>query len=104
MPLIGLGAAHDVRLGTDLALHPVPFFLVELGWCLLAWWWYDPGNRRLLVTLLVMMVVWSNGTFGFSPMPVLPPAGQAALTLTGFLLFAAVLVWAARPTELRRAL
>jgi len=103
MPLVGLGASHDVLLGTNLALHPLPFFLVELGWCLLAWWWYDPTNRRLLVTLLVMMVVWSNSIFGFSAMPELAPPQQAALTLVGFVLFAGILRWAAQPTEAGQA-
>jgi hypothetical protein len=103
MPLIGLGASHDLEIGTNLALYPLPFFLVELGWCLLAWRWYDPRNRRLLVTLLVMMVIWSNNIFGFSQLPDLTPAAQAGLTLVGFLLFAAVLWWAAQPTERRFA-
>lgn len=99
MPLIGLGAAHDLHLGTNLAVHPLAFFIVELGWCLLAWWWYDPGNRRLLATLLVMMAIWSNNIFGFSPLPDLSASQQAALTLMSFVLFAATLWWAAQPTE-----
>ena len=73
MPLIGLGATHDVRLGTGLATHPLAFFVVELTWCLLAWWWYDATNRRLLVAILVLMALWANNIFGFSPPCSRPP-------------------------------
>ncbi len=99
MPLIGLGAVHDVRLGTNLAQHPLAFFLVELGWCLLAWWLYDGGNVRLLTTLLVMMAIWSNNIFGFTPLPSVSAPQQAGLTMVSFSLFGAVLWWAASPTE-----
>ena len=84
MPLIGLGATHDVALGTGLATHPLPFFIVELAWCLLAWWWYDAGNRRLLITLLVLMAIWANNISGSRPPPALSPAGQSAFTIFGF--------------------
>lgn len=98
MPVVGLGAATDLKLGTNLADHPLPFFLVELGWCLAAWALYDAGNRRLLVTLLVLMALWANNVFGFS-LPPIPPdtALHALIPLLGFGLAGAALVWAARP-------
>lgn len=101
MPLIGLGAMHDVRIGTGLATHPLAFFLVELGWCLAAWRWYDGANRRLLVAFLFLMVVWANSVFGFSPPPALSPVGQSAFTIFGFAVAGALLWWAARATEAR---
>lgn len=103
MPLIGLGATRDVKLGTGLATHPLAFFAVELGWCALAWWWYDPGNRRLLVTLAVLMALWANNVFGFATQPALPVTAQAIVTIAGFGIAGASLWWAARPTEARLA-
>jgi hypothetical protein len=99
MPLIGLGVAHDVKLGTNLALHPLAFFVVELACCLLAWYAYDAGNRRLLATFLVLMALWANNVFGFALPPQPPPAGQCVLTLAAFTLAGAALWWAARSTE-----
>jgi hypothetical protein len=101
MPVVGLGAAADLKVGTDLAAHPLPFFLVELGWCLAAWALYDTGNRRLLATLLVLLAVWANNVFGFS-LPPIPPesALHAALPLIGFGVAGTALLWAARPVPL----
>ncbi|MBI3768182.1 MAG: hypothetical protein HY271_06745 [Deltaproteobacteria bacterium] len=101
MPLVGLGMNHDVLLGTGLATHPLAFFLVELGWCLLAWRWYDGGNHRLLLMFLVLMAIWANNVFGFVPQPALSSSGQAAFTIFGFVIAGALLWWAARPTEER---
>ncbi len=99
MPLVGFGATRDVRLGTNLAVHPRAFFAVDLAWCLLAWWWYDPRNRRLLVTLAVLMALWANNVFGFAAQPKLSANGQAVSTFVGFVVAGAALWWAARPTE-----
>jgi hypothetical protein len=101
MPLVGLGTTHDVKLGTGLAAYPLPFFAVELVWCVVAWRWYDATNRRLLGALLVLMALWANNVFGFLPAPPLSPRGQSVLTVLGFAIAGAVLWWAARPTEAR---
>jgi hypothetical protein len=97
MPVLGFGAAHDITLGTNLALHPLAFFLVELGFCLLAWRLYDGGNRRLLFTILVLMALYTNTVFGFAPPP--PPSaslmGGAMIWLFG--VSAAIMAWAAKP-------
>lgn len=97
MPLIGLGVANDLKLGTGLALHPLPFFLVELGWCLLAWCLYDAANRRLLLTLLALMVLWANNIFGFALPPPPPPALRGFITIVPFALAGWFVWWAARP-------
>jgi hypothetical protein len=96
MPLIGFGAERDVRLGTDLALHPLAFFLVELGWCLLAWALLDVHNRRLLVTLLVLMGLWANSIFGFAPPPPLSGEGFGVSMIVFFGIAGAAVFWAAR--------
>ena len=98
VPLVGFGLARDLKLGTNLAVHPLPFFLVELGWCLVAWYVYDPANRRLLVTLAVLMAVWANNIFGFALPAKAPPAAVFGLiTLASFAVAGAALWWAARP-------
>jgi membrane-bound metal-dependent hydrolase YbcI (DUF457 family) len=97
VPLIGLGLVHDLKLGTGLAVHPLPFFLVELGWCLVAWYLYDPANRRLLLTLFVLMAVWANSVFGFALPPPPPPAAQGLLTIVPFAVAGWALWWASRP-------
>jgi hypothetical protein len=102
MPLVGLGTADDVKLGTGLAAHPLAFFALELAWCVAAWRWYDAANRRLLGTLLVLMALWANNVFGFFPAPPLSAAGQSVMTVAGFAIAGAALWWAARPTEARR--
>jgi hypothetical protein len=96
MPLIGFGAAHDIRLGTGLAGHPLAFFLVELIWCLAAWRMFNPNNRRLLITILVLMALYTNTVFGFAPPPV-PPTHVFGIVM--FVLFGvttAIVWWAAR--------
>ena len=97
VPLVGLGLAHDHKLGTGLASYPLPFFLVELGWCLVAWYLYDPANRRLLAAFLVLMTFWANAVFGFFLPPPPPPVLQAFITIVSFAVAGWVLWWAAQP-------
>jgi hypothetical protein len=96
MPLFGFGIADDVRLGTSLSQRPLAFFLVELGWCGLAFWLYDRSNRRLAVTMLVLMLLYTNIVFGFMP----PPAPSAFVfgvsMIVVFVSTFAVVLWAAR--------
>ena len=98
MPLIGFGAANDIRLGTGLAQYPVAFFLVEAGWCGLALWLYDRSNRRLLVSMSVLLLLYTNTVFGFAPPPQLSAAGLGLSMIAVFALTFGVLSWAARLT------
>jgi membrane-bound metal-dependent hydrolase YbcI (DUF457 family) len=101
MPLIGFGSAHDVRLGTDLARHPVAFYLVELLWCTLAWCVFDGRSRRLALTMSTLMVLYTNSVFGFAPPPIasMPVFGVVMIAL--FTGTAAIMTWAARPLQSR---
>jgi membrane-bound metal-dependent hydrolase YbcI (DUF457 family) len=96
MPLLGLGVEHDVMLGTGLALHPLAFFVIEAGFCLLAWALYDAGNRRLLLTMLVLLGLWANNVFGFALPPPPPEVVQGMMVTAGFALAGAAIWWAAR--------
>jgi hypothetical protein len=104
MPVVGLGFTRDLTLGTNLAVHPLPFFLIELAWCVAAWLWFDRSNRRLPVVLAVWMAIWANGVFGFAvPREPLPPMSEAVAALIGVGLAGVSLWWAARPTVARDA-
>ncbi len=100
LPLVGLGLEGDLKLGTGLARHPVPFFVLELGWCLVAWYVYDATNRRLLLTLLALMALWANNVFGFALPPPPPAPFLGVITIASFAFAGSSLWWAARTSHL----
>jgi len=95
MPLVGFGSRHDVRVGTNLALHPVWFFAVESAWCFFAWMLFDSSNRRLLLAFLVLLALWSNSIFGFAPPPAASEAVFGVSMLASFAVAGFALAWAA---------
>jgi hypothetical protein len=102
MALLGLGAAHDLRLGTNLALHPWAMFALEVLWCLFAWWLFDPHNRRLLGTIVVLLLLYTNALFGFLALPTPSAAGLGGMMLASFTIATLVVLRAARRSEPRR--
>jgi membrane-bound metal-dependent hydrolase YbcI (DUF457 family) len=96
MPLLGFRLPGDVRLGTNLPLYPLAYFVLELACCLVAWRSFDARNRRLLGTLLVLMALWSNSLFGFAPLPAPPALVFGASMFLIFVLTVLVVFWAAQ--------
>lgn len=101
MALLGFGAAHDIRMGTNLALFPLGMFTVELLWCLFAWWSFDSGNRRLLATLAVLLLLYTNSVFGFAPPPVPSVVVLGASMMVSFVLATLAILHAARASEMK---
>ena len=96
MPLLGFDASHDLRLGTNLALHPWGMFALELLGCLYAWWVFDRKNRRLLGTLATLLVLYTNSLFGFWALPTPSVATLGGAMFASFVVATLVVLWAGR--------